>query len=172
MKRQGACPPYIMLDAQKYVNDRDYDPGDTFDVDQVGTYSGTYVRLSDGRNDGHVMEIHRKFRFEIGDNGLINFVKSGIVVTEDRTTRKPQNVTRMSCGHPVGCGEPCGWCEHKRIILQVHAAATSGDVELTMTMLEKALETGYEDRAALATNPYYSSLRGDPRFEDLLTSQD
>ena len=48
----------------------------------------------------------------------------------------------------------------------IHAAL--GDVEASLTMLEMALANGYDDFAAVTTNPRFAPLRDDPRFQDLI----
>jgi len=48
----------------------------------------------------------------------------------------------------------------------IHAAR--GDKEKALAKLEYALARGYRDFAAIDASPYFSSLRSDPRFEQLI----
>jgi non-specific serine/threonine protein kinase len=48
------------------------------------------------------------------------------------------------------------------------AYAAHGDKEKAMATLQKALNAGYRDFAALDASPYFSSLRSDPRFQQLI----
>ncbi len=55
------------------------------------------------------------------------------------------------------------------VLLQLSAAyAGRGDKEKALATLEKALAGGYRDFAAIDASPHFSSLRSDPRFEQLL----
>jgi serine/threonine protein kinase/Flp pilus assembly protein TadD len=47
------------------------------------------------------------------------------------------------------------------------AYAAHGDKEKALATLQKAFEAGFHDFAALDASPYFSSLRGDPRFQQL-----
>ena len=47
------------------------------------------------------------------------------------------------------------------------AYAARGDREKALATLQKALDAGFHDFAALDTSPYFSSLRTDPRFQQL-----
>jgi serine/threonine protein kinase/TolB-like protein/cytochrome c-type biogenesis protein CcmH/NrfG len=48
------------------------------------------------------------------------------------------------------------------------AYAAHGDKEKALYMLERAFTAGYRDFAALDASPYFSQLRSDPRFQQLL----
>jgi TolB-like protein/cytochrome c-type biogenesis protein CcmH/NrfG len=48
------------------------------------------------------------------------------------------------------------------------AHAGRGDKEKALDELQKALAAGYRDFAAIDANPYFSSLRSDPRFQQLI----
>ena len=47
------------------------------------------------------------------------------------------------------------------------AYAANGDKEKALATLQKAFEAGFHDFAALDASPYFSSLRTDPRFQQL-----
>jgi hypothetical protein len=47
------------------------------------------------------------------------------------------------------------------------AYAAHGDKEKALGTLQKALAAGYRDFAAIDSSPYFSSLRTDPRFQQL-----
>jgi eukaryotic-like serine/threonine-protein kinase len=47
------------------------------------------------------------------------------------------------------------------------AYAAHGDKEKTLATLQKAFDAGFHDFAALDASPYFSSLRTDPRFQQL-----
>jgi serine/threonine protein kinase/Flp pilus assembly protein TadD len=47
------------------------------------------------------------------------------------------------------------------------AYAAHGDKDKALATLQKAFETGFHDFAALDSSPYFSSLRSDPRFQQL-----
>jgi tetratricopeptide (TPR) repeat protein len=47
------------------------------------------------------------------------------------------------------------------------AYAAHGDKEKTLGTLQKAFDAGFHDFAALDASPYFSSLRTDPRFQQL-----
>jgi TolB-like protein/Flp pilus assembly protein TadD len=49
------------------------------------------------------------------------------------------------------------------------AYAGRGDKEKALLDLQKAIDLGYRDSAAIKSNPHFDSLRTDPRFEKLLT---
>ena len=48
------------------------------------------------------------------------------------------------------------------------AYAARGDKEKALTTLQKAFEAGFHDFAALDASPYFSSLRTDPRYQQLI----
>jgi hypothetical protein len=48
------------------------------------------------------------------------------------------------------------------------AYAAEGDQEKALAMLQKSLNAGYRDFAAIDASPYFSSLRSEPRFQKLL----
>jgi hypothetical protein len=48
--------------------------------------------------------------------------------------------------------------------------AGSGDKVKALTTLQKSLDLGFRDFAAVNANPAFSSLRDDPRFQQLLRS--
>jgi serine/threonine protein kinase/cytochrome c-type biogenesis protein CcmH/NrfG len=48
------------------------------------------------------------------------------------------------------------------------AYAGRGDKEKALATLQKALAAGYRDFAAIDASPYFSSLRSDPRFQQLI----
>ncbi len=48
------------------------------------------------------------------------------------------------------------------------AYAAQGDKEKALATLQKAFEAGFHDFAALDSSPYFSSLRTDPRFQQLI----
>jgi hypothetical protein len=48
------------------------------------------------------------------------------------------------------------------------AYAAHGDKEKALATLQDAFTAGYRDFAALDASPYFSSLRSDPRFQQLL----
>jgi serine/threonine protein kinase/predicted Zn-dependent protease len=48
------------------------------------------------------------------------------------------------------------------------AYAAHGDKEKALATLQKALAAGYRDFAAIDASPYFSSLRSDPRFQQLI----
>jgi tetratricopeptide (TPR) repeat protein len=48
------------------------------------------------------------------------------------------------------------------------AYAARGDKQPALATLQRALDTGFSDFRALDNSPYFSSLRGDPRFQQLL----
>ncbi len=48
------------------------------------------------------------------------------------------------------------------------AYAARGDKEKALATLQKTFELGFHDFAALDSSPYFSSLRSDPRFQQLL----
>jgi tetratricopeptide (TPR) repeat protein len=47
------------------------------------------------------------------------------------------------------------------------AYAARGDREKALATLQKAFDAGFHDFTALDTSPYFSSLRTDPRFQQL-----
>ena len=47
------------------------------------------------------------------------------------------------------------------------AYAAHGDKEKALATLQKTFELGFHDFAALDSSPYFSSLRSDPRFQQL-----
>ena len=47
------------------------------------------------------------------------------------------------------------------------AYAARGDTEKALATLQKAFDAGFHDFTALDTSPYFSSLRTDPRFQQL-----
>ena len=49
------------------------------------------------------------------------------------------------------------------------AYAGRGDKDKALLELQKAVDLGYRDSAAIKSNPHFDSLRSDPRFEKLLT---
>jgi serine/threonine protein kinase/cytochrome c-type biogenesis protein CcmH/NrfG len=49
------------------------------------------------------------------------------------------------------------------------AYAGRGDKEKALLELQKAIDLGYRDSAAIKSNPHFDSLRSDPRFEKLLS---
>ena len=52
------------------------------------------------------------------------------------------------------------------VVSSIHAA--QGDKGSALAELERALSSGYRDFAAIDANPHFSSLRPDPRFQQLL----
>lgn len=46
--------------------------------------------------------------------------------------------------------------------------AGSGDKEKALGALEKSFDVGFRDIPAVEANPAFSSIRDDPRFQDLL----
>jgi hypothetical protein len=46
--------------------------------------------------------------------------------------------------------------------------AAQGDKEKALATLKEALTAGFRDFAAIDASPYFSSLRSDPRFQQLL----
>ena len=48
--------------------------------------------------------------------------------------------------------------------------ADGGDVEAGFHNLQRSLETGFRDFAALDASPYLATLREDPRYRELLAS--
>jgi len=46
--------------------------------------------------------------------------------------------------------------------------AGSGDKEKALASMQKSLEIGFRDFAAVGADPAFSSLRNDPRFQQLL----
>jgi hypothetical protein len=51
---------------------------------------------------------------------------------------------------------------------QAMALAQIGNVDASLKHLDRALAGGYRDFADLRTSPYFSPLRGDPRWAALL----
>jgi serine/threonine protein kinase/cytochrome c-type biogenesis protein CcmH/NrfG len=49
------------------------------------------------------------------------------------------------------------------------AYAGRGDKEKALLELQKAIDLGYRDSAAMKSNPHFDSVRSDPRFEKLLS---
>ena len=47
------------------------------------------------------------------------------------------------------------------------AYAAHGDKEKALATLQKGFEAGFHDFAALDASPYFASLRGDARFQQL-----
>ncbi len=47
------------------------------------------------------------------------------------------------------------------------AYAAQGDKEKALATLQKTFEAGFRDFAVLDSSPYFSSLRSDPRFQQL-----
>ena len=47
------------------------------------------------------------------------------------------------------------------------AYAARGDKEKALAIMQKAFEAGFHDFAALDASPYFTSLRTDPRFQQL-----
>ena len=63
-----------------------------------------------------------------------------------------------------------GFAESPVSIMQVSSIyAVRGEKERALTELDKAFRLGYRDFAALDANPYFSSLRSDPRFIQLVS---
>ena len=48
------------------------------------------------------------------------------------------------------------------------AYAARGDKEKALATMQKAFEMGFNDFAVLDASPYFSSLRTDPRFQQLI----
>lgn len=48
------------------------------------------------------------------------------------------------------------------------AYAAKGDKAKALAALQKAFDLGYRDFAALDASPYFSSLRSDPQFQELV----
>ncbi len=48
------------------------------------------------------------------------------------------------------------------------AYAAKGDKERALSTLQRALDLGYRDFAAIDASPYFASLRSDPRFQQLI----
>jgi tetratricopeptide (TPR) repeat protein len=48
------------------------------------------------------------------------------------------------------------------------AYAARGDKEKALATLQKAFESGFQDFAVLDASPYFSSLRADPRFRQMI----
>jgi len=48
------------------------------------------------------------------------------------------------------------------------AYSAKGDKEKALTTLQKTLDAGYRDFAAIDASPYFASLRSDPRFQQLI----
>jgi hypothetical protein len=49
------------------------------------------------------------------------------------------------------------------------AYAGRGDKDKSLLELQKAIDLGYRDSAAIKSNAHFDSLRSDPRFEKLLS---
>jgi hypothetical protein len=50
------------------------------------------------------------------------------------------------------------------------AYATHGDKDKALMSIENALRHGYRDFASVESSPYLTSLRSDPKFQQLLRS--
>jgi hypothetical protein len=48
------------------------------------------------------------------------------------------------------------------------AYAAQGDKEKALATLQKALDAGFRDFGALDASPYFSSLRSDPHYQQLI----
>ena len=51
---------------------------------------------------------------------------------------------------------------------QSSAYAAQGDKAKALATMQEALNAGYRDFAAIDASPYFSSLRSDPRFQQLI----
>jgi hypothetical protein len=54
------------------------------------------------------------------------------------------------------------------LALQSSIYAASGNNEKALDVLNQALAKGYGDFAEIDANPYYTQLRSDPRFQQLV----
>lgn len=57
-------------------------------------------------------------------------------------------------------------------VAQAAASAMLGDTEQAFAYLQEGLEAGYVNLDGIRSNPYFDSIRTDPRFEELLSAEE
>jgi hypothetical protein len=101
-----------------------------YDLDEVGPASGALV-------------LERTLGFRVLEDGAARLEDQRAEVSKERVITGAAYEPHLSeCGHPRGCGDPCGWCAAiaETAALRVRtglllAAARSGDVRTCMRLI-------------------------------------
>lgn len=89
------------------------------------------------------MRLKRVTSFEVSDDGAAIPISDSIeIISETMKIGAEYKPHQETCGHPLGCGEPCNWCSlvtrHTALLLSVANAlrcAASGDVDATIAAI-------------------------------------
>lgn len=135
-------PPMLALAALRAA--RDCAPGDMvelrLDHDVRAEYSLPGLEPAAGR-----MALRRTMQFAALPGGGVKYLGQAVtVLSEEIVPGAELEPHQLECGHPQGCGDPCGWCAaedglralRRRVSLLLVAAA-SGDAVLTQRRMEE-----------------------------------
>ena len=80
----------------------------------------------------------RRFMFEVLEDLSVKYKGTVTALNDETIHRGKPKMLLKTCGHPLGCGDVCGWCAVSAALLDLIDVAISGDVEKTMEVMERS----------------------------------
>lgn len=138
-----SLPAPLMLAAVRAA--RGLDRGDTVELTLEHDVRSPYELPGVAPCAGE-FKLRRALVFEATGDGGARFVEERVTVENERLTigaSVEDHPHESGCGHPRGCGDPCGWCAEseahgklRRRVASLLAAAAAGDADLCVRLIK------------------------------------
>ena len=127
--KHSAPPAVTRLALKELREDKDAKPGDT--IAYCLPHDFVMEVELDGTEHHAEMSLEQTWYYKVLSSSELKFDEMTVNMLDFKMRKgplPPEDMPKMTCGHPMGCGSPCKWCILKTEVIRLLLACTGGDI--------------------------------------------